>query len=290
MVSIRQIVASTKMGLAGVALVAGVLGCGSSTTNNDQGASFSALGFFQLAEDGTSTGDPKGLSGFNTSLSSDSAASGYARQSTALLGLENRLRFSFIRVTKVDCDYFVPGASIPIPSDSFATNGFIGASPDIGGPQIGGTGGSGGVGGTGGSSGSSTDTASTSNAVTGGNATGAGTKQYVTIQTISPSIFGYLNSNRNALPEYPFQLQILCTATGITNAGKVLETNPVGLTAVMIEPSYIDIEGTTDGTETGGDVSGFDGGDSANSADGTTTVDSTGSLTAPEGEIIPVTN
>ena len=260
MVSIRKIAASTKLGLTGIALVVGVLGCGSSTTNNDQGASFSALGFFTAA----TPEPPPGLSGLNATLSQDSAASGFASQSLAYIGLENRLTNSFIRVTKIDCDYNVPAATIPIPSDSISTSGFINASPSIGGPTIGGSG-----------------TAT---------ATGTGTRLYLQFQLISPSIYAYLNSNRNALPELPFQVQILCTATGITNAGKTFETNPVGLTAVMIEQSFVNSTGGT-GTGTGGNVTGFDGSDSSNTGDGTTTVGAGGSgATVPGAEVIPVVN
>jgi hypothetical protein len=285
MVSIRKIAASTKLGLAGIALVAGVLGCGSSTTNNDQGASFSALGFFEANSTET---PPPALAGFTTTLSSDPANQGiFLNQSLAAIGLENRLRNSFIRLTKVDCEYQVPGSSISVPPDSVAVSSFIPASPGIGGPQIGGSGGSGGVGGSGGSSTGGTTTTDTSSGTGGGNATGEGSKTYMTFKVISASIYSYLNNNRNALPELPFQVQIFCTATGVTNAGKTIETNPIGITAVMAEEIFTD---TSAGTGSGGDVTGFDGGDSSNSGDGTTTVGSSSGATAPEGEIIPVTN
>jgi len=235
---------------------------------------------------------PAGLAGFTTALADDDASSGFLRQTLVSIGLENRLRASFIRVTKIDCDYNVPGSSIPIPSDSVLVSAFLNASQNIGGPQIGGAGGSGGVGGAagggaagggaagggaagggaagGGAAGGGAAGGGAGGGVVGGNATGIGTQQYVVFKAISSSVFAYLNSNRNAFPELPFQLQITCSATGITNAGKVLETNQVGITGVMVEPSFVD---TTAGTGTGGDLSGFDGGDSSNSGDGTTTVD-----------------
>ena len=299
MVSIRKIAASAKTSLTitGLGLLIGIVGCGSSTSNNDQGTSFGALGFFSSAIGSP----PPGVAGLTTTLSSDPSASGGAvgLQTLTYIGLENRLRTQFIRVTKVDCEYFVPGSNITIPPDSTAVNGFINASPDIGGPQIGGTGGSGGVGAasgstTGGTTGGSTG--STSGGVSGGNATGISSKTYLQFPIINSSIYAYINSNRNGLPALPFQLQVVCTATGISQAGDAFTTNPVALSVDFEEfvPGAVGASGVTSGT--GGNSNSFDAGGTGN--DTTTTAGSgtgttTGAVTSPEGdaangEVIPV--
>ena len=257
MASIQKFAAVAKVGLviAGVGIVA--IGCGSSTTNNDQGVAFSAFGYFQAPPPPE---PPTGLSVVtSTFLARDFAADNLSsgtnsKQVVAYLGLENRLRTQFLRLTKIDCEYNVPGASISIPPDSIPAAGFLNASPNIGGPQIGGTGGSGGVGGTAGgggatggaggtggtgSTGNTGGNATGGNSTAGGNATGVGSKLYFGFPLVTNGIFGYLNANRNALPELPFQMQVTCSATALSTAGDAYESNPVGIAVQFVEQDFI---------------------------------------------------
>ena len=244
-------------------------GCGSPTSNNDQGVVFLALGYFADATGST------GLSGVNAVLSADIGSSSIqgvpgavGQQTLAFMGLENRLRNQFIRVTKFDCDYDVPGSAITVPPDAFASSAVIEPNPLIGGPTIDGAGGSGDVGfgtststSSSGSSGSSSTTSSSttssssstssSGAGTGaggggvgsavggagisGAATGQGGRDFAEFPIVGPDVYAYLNNNRSALPELPFRMEAQCRATGISSAGDVFTTNDVGITVTFFD-------------------------------------------------------
>jgi len=274
-----------------------VAGCGSSTTNNDQGVTFLALGYF--ADSAGTTG----VSGVNAVLSSDIGASGIqgipgavGQQTLVFMGVENRLRNQFIRLTKFDCEYLVPGSSLSIPPDSFAAAGVVTPNPGIGGPSIDGAGASGNVGfgaggggagaagGTAGQAGGATAGATGGGAGGGGTvgtsgpATGQGGRLFSQFPVIGPDIYSYLNNNREALPELPFRMQALCRATGVSSAGDAFATNEAGITVTFFEVAeFPNPDGGTGSTGTGGDVDGFDGGDTGDDGTTTTVGSSTGS-------------
>ena len=102
--------------------------------------------------------------------------------------MENRLTSQFIRVVRVDCDHEVPGASIAIPSDAWAMGTVIAPS----------------------------DPEST-----------AASQAFAQIEIVSPDVMQFLNVNRASLPELPFRMVSTCSATGVTQAGDTLTTNPV---------------------------------------------------------------
>ena len=207
------------------ALIAGAnFGCGSGSplgggsTNNDQGTSFLAYGYFSDVAGAT------GVSGLYTFLAPDnnsvvptpagSVIGGTlqtypydGRFTTLFMGLQNRLSSQYIRVTRIDCDYFVPGSdpSLVIPSDSFNTGTVIAASgipetPIPGGPQA-----------------------------------GVGSKGVVGFNLISTDVYSFLNVNRNRLPELPFRMIAECKAIGIGQAGDVIVTNPLATTVTMLD-------------------------------------------------------
>jgi hypothetical protein len=89
----------------------GGYGCGSSS-NNDQGTSFTALGFFVP---GTAGGT--GQNGTIIPLFSDVSETDGLSNLTSI-GVQNRLQSQFIRVVRVDCSYDVQGSSLNIPDDS----------------------------------------------------------------------------------------------------------------------------------------------------------------------------
>ena len=109
--------------LAVIAFSAAVSSCGSAS-NNDQGASFLNLGFF--SESTCSTG----LAGFPVNSPQGNASGVFGSNSggviqTAFIQFENRLSEQFIRVSRIDCAYEVPGATISIPSGTFAISGIL---------------------------------------------------------------------------------------------------------------------------------------------------------------------
>lgn len=212
-------------------VVASFGGCGDSGVNNDQGASFLAMGFFDDA-----TGQV-GRTGDILPLFSDIALDGTNdMQYWTFIGLTNRLSSQFIRVVRVDCSYKVEGSFINIPSDSYGFSTVIGPGGE---PPAG--------------------------ANAGGNNGGAGndgagnlpTTVYAGFQLLSPDIFTFLNNNRSFLPSLPFRMVATCSATGVTQAGNTMTTNPLNFFVQFVtveeccpgEPG----PGFQIGTGTGGD-------------------------------------
>jgi hypothetical protein len=160
-------------------------GCGSAS-NNDQGTSFTAVGYF---EDSTGT---TGSSGQIVVLSNSGNGVITAIQ------LQNRLAGQFIRVTRLDCDYSIPGSAVPIPSDSFNVGSVIEAA------------------------------AVTRNPTTGEILTlepSSGTLEFTIVST---DLIDFIIANIGSMPPLPFRMNASCSATGVTQSGDVLVTNSLG--------------------------------------------------------------
>lgn len=219
------------------ALLAGAnFGCGGGdvlgggATNNDQGTSFLAFGYF-----GDTTGSV-GVTGLQTFLAADNnvtagfqgTVNGIAvdgRRSIVFMGLQNRLATQYIRVTRIDCDYTVPGAdpSLSIPSDSFNTGAVISA-------------------------------AGTTNAA-GGPTAGQAPRAFLGFNVISTDIYSFLNVNRNSLPELPFRMLMECRAVGVTQAGDVFVSNPLAFNTTFFDSAECCTGATL---ETPGNLGGFE--------------------------------
>lgn len=148
-------------------------GCGSAS-NNDQGTSFTAIGYF------ADTSGATGEAGQIVILSQS------GNGVITFMGLANRLSQQFIRVTRFDCDYNVPGSAVPIPSDSFAVGTVMEAAGDLG-SSLG----------------------------------------YVGFTIVSTDLIDFIIANISSLPPLPFRMNATCSATGVTQAGDVLVTNPI---------------------------------------------------------------
>ncbi len=261
----------TKALLAtGVLATAMLVGCGGGTTNNDQGTSFLALGYFDDAE------GEVGRSGVSALLAPDAAVlvseGGFQADGNAVgvfIGLQNRLANQFIRVERIECSYSVPGANpgFVIPSDSHNTAAIISASP------------------------SADDRDEENNPIPlGTEGENSGSRLFYGFPIVSLDVISYLNVNRNSLPELPFRLNASCHAVGVTQAGDVLLTNEV-----LFQISFLDQAECCTGSsgETIGDDGGFQGG--AGNGGGITfddgsTSDSlgggTGAIAPAEGETV----
>ena len=169
------------------ALLLGGAACGGST-NNDQGTSFLASGYF--------TADGTAVNGYILPLATDIPATGTETgdslsatfptdglQLIVRMRLENRLSSQFLRIVRIDCSYYVPGASpaLVLPNDSFNASAVVQPEANI---------------------------------------------DYA-FQMISPDVYSYLNVNRNLLPELPFRMLADCSATAVTQAGDSIESNPL---------------------------------------------------------------
>lgn len=202
LINLKKAVATCSL----LAVALGAASCGGSGTNNDQGTSFLGLGYFADA------GGTTGVSELVIPIASDSpdqislTVNGLpvdANSATAFLGVQNRLTSQFLRVTQIGCSYIIPGSSIPLIQDS-STFSFV-LSPAGDAEELG-------------------------QVETPGGNTG-----YLGFSIFSPDLIAYLNSIRNSLPILPFRMIITCDATAISQAGDVITTNDVSVTANVVE-------------------------------------------------------
>lgn len=237
------------------ALLLGGAACGGST-NNDQGTSFLASGYYD--SEGTA------VNGYILPLASDipntatEAPGGFTNafpadglQLIVRMRLENRLTSQFLRVQRIDCSYVVPGASpaLALPNDSFNASAVVQPEAQV---------------------------------------------DYA-FQMISPDIYSYLNVNRNLLPELPFRMYADCSAIAVTQAGDTIVSNPLTFFVQFLDsaecctggagPAAGFSGGFQQGPATGGDFTTDSGSSSGDAAAGT--AGATGETTTTETTTTP---
>lgn len=219
-----------------VGMLLGLLSCGSSS-NNDQGTSFTALGFYAVTtENGVIAVDPEiPISGLYAVPNPDSSNFFNLDLNTVLagVGVQNRLSSQFIRLVRADFQYEVPGASasLNIPGDSSPLPGILEAA-----------------GGTGSTSSGATTT---------------GTSQaFAIVQAVSPDVLSFLNINQNSLPQLPFRMNVTVAVTGVTQSGDTVITNPITIWVQFAEQA----EGVPEAPATPGTGGDVDTGDSDSSS------------------------
>lgn len=175
--------------LIGLGLAAVVLGCGS-TTNNDQGVSFLNLGFFGVDEDGQ-CGD-SGITGANFALGSA------AQSLNVCVGLQNNLSGQFIQSNRATISYFIPGAATQPPTTVVPLAAILGPGSD-------------------GASTTLPDGVNNPSQVVAG------------ITLVTTDLWNYLVLNERNLPNFPYTMLATVTVSGITSAGDRLDTNSMDI-------------------------------------------------------------
>lgn len=182
------------VGVAAVSAVCAFVlsACGSSS--NDQGVSFTNLGFFDTeGEGGCGTGGSP-LTSVNVPISSvDEAASGGGGEVRAIVSLQNNLQGQTVRPDRVFFTYEVSEGSDQPPGTAVAVSGLLGPGSD------GGTSLPPGVGG--------------SNCVS------------FDLPIVTSDVMTFINLNRQSFPELPFTMEVRAVATGVTSAGDRIESN-----------------------------------------------------------------
>lgn len=214
---------SATFGLLLLALAPTFISCGGST-NNDQGTSFTATGFY------TDVLKTTGIMGANVVLSSDVSGTGGlvsnvltedgtaiavdGRQLFIYMALSNRLSKQFVRVVRIDCSYDIQGATIAVPDDSVSTSVVIeaGASTTV----------------------DNVTTVTPSEGVVG-------------FAILTPDLFSFLNNNSNSLPVLPYSATAICSAVAVTQAGDTITSNPL-----YFAIEFFDSADCCTGTGTGG--------------------------------------
>lgn len=186
--------------------------CGSANPN-DQGMAFTLIGW-------SDSGTEPNRSGASVTLGVDTETEPQPPGVLIFAIIQNNLTNQGIRTDRALISYYVEGASTQPPSTTQAFPAVLGpaASTTGGGgttAEAGGTSSAGGSG-VGGSFGEgSLPPGFTSIANLMG----------VEFPIVPPDVMAWLNLNRNALPELPFQMTAYVVISGVTTAGNRIETN-----------------------------------------------------------------
>lgn len=210
------------------AIVVLYVGC-NSAVNNNNGASFTNLGFFQsLPESNDDTLPTAETVKFAPISTSNPETGGTSTQGaiTSVIGLQNNMDQMFIRTTKVILQYFIAGAVVNPPSTELPLNIVLGPAVKS-------------------SSGTSSDSSSSSTS-TGFKSSlpdsfGDGSipnRRFVSITAVPVEVMAWLNLNRDSLPELPFTMSVTAEVVGITSAGDTIVSNQAVL-FVQVNPDNI---------------------------------------------------
>lgn len=185
----------------------GFVSCGSGASNNDQGTAVTAVGYFAPNDLGVFDCQV-GQTSVILPLFADSNPQGFDGLAYyTSMGVQNNLSVQSFRITRLDCSYEIPGSNLVIPDHSIPTGRVLAPLE--------------------------AENASTQ------------FPQFACMPfvMIPPSIISFINNNQNSTPQPPYSMQVQCSATGVTQAGDTLTTNPL-----FYDVQFVDIEeGVGDG-------------------------------------------
>ena len=215
--------------LAGVVIGGALVSCGSAS-NNDQGVSFTLLGYFTGAGDTTDTTTlPTSLTGVSIVISDPndeappSADNFGGGTVVAYVGAQNNIVTEFIRVDQSFFEYVVPGASVQPPSTNYPVTMTLGPGP-------------------------SSSPNPPGSSLPGG-FEGLANRGYAQVPIISADIRAWLNFNRALMPPTPFYLTVKTVLSGVTSAGDRLYTNAADLFVQVNDDTIIAPTGGTSSTD-----------------------------------------
>ena len=186
-----------------------MVGCGSAS-NDDQGVSFTNLGFFSVDTE-TNACEETGVSSAIVSIGT-SAGSNALTGASLCIGLQNNLSGQFIRSERATITYSIPGAALQPPSAVVPVSAIMGP----------------------GSAGAST---SLPDGVTNESRVISG------ILLLPAETLRFLSVNRGALPRAPYTMVASAAVTGVTSAGDSLETNPAEI-AIQVTTASLSATGS----------------------------------------------
>ena len=185
-------------------------GCGSSP--NDQGVSFSLLGFGELTTD-AATGRTVCSSATFTNLV-DVALSDIIEGNGVIVGcpvIQNNMTNVTVRSERVNLSFFIAGATDQPPSSSTAATIVLGPVQNVADPN------------TGNPTNPTNPTNPGTQPVNGQNAIQS--RGTVPVNLVPQATRAWLSENRASLPNPPFSMDITVTVSGITSAGDQLVSN-----------------------------------------------------------------
>jgi hypothetical protein len=188
----------------------GALGaCGSGGGSNDQGVSFTALGFFGTDDEGVC--DPEvGSSGTVIPISGlvlgNNTSDALISSAFTCIGFQNNMTTQSVRTQRVNLEYYIEGAAEQPPSTQVAFGVVLGRV------QV---------------DGSSGGDTSDQLVVGSGSGIVAPNSIVAGIAIMPAEIRSWISLNRGILPEAPFVMVATATAVGITSAGNDIRSNPI---------------------------------------------------------------
>lgn len=189
-------------------------GCGSASSN-DQGVSFTLLGFFAKDDIDASSADcktlPTSVLGLYMPLNDPGdEASTDTGDLITYLGAQNNLSQQFIRTDRVFIEYYVPGASVQPPTTSLPFSMMV--NPAVSSTE------------------DATTTAKAFDSSLPPSFGGQGCSRAFGGFTVVPEdVLSWMNFNRGELPEPPFVMTAIVSVTGITSAGDRLTSNQASI-------------------------------------------------------------
>lgn len=203
-----NIIKKATLALAITAGIATTLACGSAS-NNDQGVSFTALGWAVPDDEGVCVIPPLYVTAAVISLSGGISAEGYFSSYGTFIcfAVRNNMTSQGIRADRMYYSFHVPGASEQPPSTSVPFTAVLNPI-------------------------STGDAAATDDEL-------AATGLNIGAQLLPPQILEWMNLNRGSLPEPPFTVEGTYYVSGITTAGDRLDSNVVNMNFVVTEDNII---------------------------------------------------
>jgi hypothetical protein len=195
--------------LAALVVGTALYGCGSSSPN-DQGTTFTLLGYFaELPDDASDDTLPTALTGVGILISDPSIEAPPSGSNlgggtvAAVLGFQNNLSAQFLRTDQVFFDYIVPGASAQPPSTNYPLSMVLGAAD-------------------------SNLQATPTSSLPGG-FDGLSHRGFAQVTVLPAEIREWLNFHRTSLPPRPFVMTVRSYVSGVTSAGDRIDSNSADL-------------------------------------------------------------
>ena len=195
-------------------------GCGSAS--NDQGVSFTLVGFGAYDIDETTKKVTCLTDEFTNLITVPLSDSAESTPNTifSCLVVQHTMPAVTVRTEVVNLSYHIAGASIQPPSTTTRGTVVLPSAKT-----------SGSTGGTSGTSGTSGGTSAVSNFVS---------KASIPVNIVPPSIREWLSLNRNSLPAAPYSMDIIVSITGVTSAGDQLTTNEAYLQSTVVQDVLVE--------------------------------------------------
>ena len=196
-------------------------GCGSSA--NDQGTTFSLIGFGQLTIDTTTLATTCSDTVFTNQISVPrSDATEGSGTVIGCLVIQNNLTSTSVRTERVNLSYYINGASEQPPSTNTVGTVLLGPA----------------------ASSATTTTTTTSTGLSS-----LGNKISLPANLIPPVVREWISVNRSRLPSPPYNMDIIASVTGVSTSGDQLTTNEASIQATITQDVLVGTGGAS-GTTT----------------------------------------